>query len=126
MKRQNLQTPMVFIALPFGVHAEEVIDYSFKPVGGKYRGQREVSYLVPLELCSRARGRQIEALRSTGHRFEQESILYVDEYRTCYLIRCVDGHADVIGKWTNVRKDEAERADGYTYDPQTLTYWVVK
>lgn len=125
MKLQNLQTPFVIMSLPTGVCADEVIDYPFKAVMGKYKDKHEVSYLVPVERCRTARRKQIEALRVTADRFEEESILYVDEYRIGMLICCEDGHADVLGKWKQVSRDAADESPACTFDMRTQTYWVV-
>jgi hypothetical protein len=98
-----------------------------RAVLGMYKGTPEESVVVVLPDAG-----SVMQLLDLGRRFGQESVLLLvpgvgmgqggaGHARLVYL----DGRpTERLGEWRAVSDAEARRADAYTYDPYTDTYWV--
>jgi hypothetical protein len=93
----------------------------FNKVKGSWQGVKEDSVLVGI-------GHK-EAVIELGRKFNQDSILEVDGFRTARLYDLSDLSVVALGSWRQATRLEvpggANEAEDYTYDPETDTYWVV-
>lgn len=84
--------------------------YSPKVVQGCYKGVVSDSYIVPCNTATR------QHVLSIAREYDQESVLYLDQYRGGYLLY-TDGREDeYVGLWANVTESHAKSLDAYTRD----------
>lgn len=134
MKRQNLKQPIAIMALNTEhdtayetacIRRAVRYDAGIKTLCGCYAGQGEFSYLVTLPEDQDKRSKAISCLTKLGKDHDQATILVSDEYRDTWLVSCqYPVHWLPTGKLKQVSKTEAKTRDGYTYDPETRSYWV--
>lgn len=99
-------------------------DLRFIPVDGVYKGRAEHSFLVFLPPDHAAY--TLTMLRQLGKRWGQESVLHVDANRGAELLY-TDGRGPIdLGQWQTVSATEAANADGYTYSPDTESYYLAR
>jgi hypothetical protein len=87
-------------------------DIPFKVVIGCYKGVKELTFLV--------HGDNYQVAYELAKRYEQESILVVDENRNATL-GYLDGRPDERYKWAEASPNNL--GDAYTLDPETGIYW---
>ena len=129
--RSRIQ-PFVVIALnrEFKDQSEEKefwsrYDFRYKPVYGVYKGESELSYIIPVDPDERAL--DVGALRSLAYRHNQESILVVHGDGSAFLHYTSDpryGEVEYLGRWRDVPESVAKAGDCYTYDPSTGEYYL--
>jgi hypothetical protein len=93
-----------------------------KPIRAKgmYKGERELSFIVPY-INTKTRERLFSIAFSM---YEQESVLFVDNDKSAYLIY-LDNNVEHIGSWEQVDRETAESQDAYTYIRFNDSYYIV-
>lgn len=132
--RNHHQIPFIIFSADKGVDPEvdaasnraleaELVsrNIKFNKVQGSYQGVKEDSVLVGI-------GHR-DAVIELGRKFNQDSILEVDGFRTARLYDLSDLSVVALGSWRQATRLEvpggANEVTDYTYDPETDTYWVV-
>ena len=93
-----------------------------KEVAGHYKGQSERSILVvPTIDAQEARDAICDLLEA----YNQECGLYLDSNRGAYFIY-PDGTEEYQGQWQEVSYHVAQQQDGYTRDPATNKFYIIK
>jgi hypothetical protein len=102
----------------------EARDLRTIPMDGVYQGKAERSFLVflPPEHAAYT----LTMLRQLGRRWGQESILHVDANRGAELLYMDERTPIDLGQWQTVSAAEAANADGYTYSPDTDSYYLAR
>lgn len=98
---------------------EEVADrfLNSRIVIGCYKGEKELSI--------RVESRHYSTILDVAHRYDQESILLVDDENRAYLIYLADPQNKVmIGEFVEV--ESIEGLDSWTYDQVENKYYTVK
>lgn len=85
-----------------------------KVVRGNYKGISELSILV--------NSKDIEVIKRICLTYNQESYLTRHADNTASLTHCQTGKIEPLGVFKTTRFPEKYNA--YTFDPDTLTYWV--
>jgi hypothetical protein len=95
----------------------------YKELGGMYKGTPEQSFLVvaPFGHLSPV----LANIRKIAKRYNQESILYIDNEKNAYLDDLI-GQVEKIGKLTPTTQEDAVKQDGYSLDLSTGQYYVIK
>ena len=101
-------------------------DLQFRPVLGVYKGHAEASFLVFLPPVPDHAAYTLTMLRQLGRRWGQESVLHVDANRLAVLL-FTDNRAPIeLGAWETVSPATAQNADGYTYSPDTDSFYIAR
>lgn len=100
------------------VRTLEVADVPFKQVKGSFDGRIEHAFVINAE--------DSKTILPLVTEYQQENILYLDEYRKAYLIQdpAVVRVYKYLGQWQAVGKPKA--GEDYTYDPANRTHYVVR
>lgn len=93
-----------------------ILGIPFKPVIGYYNNKNELSFMLEYSDFN------MEIVRQVMRQFNQESILYMDNEGTGYLIYS-DGKQENIGKLTLL--DSVPLGD-YTYIPDSQEYFIFR
>ncbi len=96
---------------------------NFKEMGGCYKGKMESSFAVLVPWCDT--NELIEEISKIAQRYNQESILYVDNESIAYLDN-LHGTQEKVGKFTQTPTEEALQQDSYTLDLSTGLYYTIK
>jgi len=86
--------------------------YRFKQVEGNYLGNKEVSFLVNIDMKV--------IPNHLVSKYDQDCGLLIDINRECYI------NGDHVGKLTVVDRFEALCAESYTFDPVSGGYFIIK
>lgn len=122
------KVPVVIMSLNHSGNVEEERDIlnkagftRHKPVLGKYKGELEMSYVVPVRSPE-----EIDRLKLLAKDYNQECIMFIDSDRQATLFYCKDPIIKYIGKLKTVYKHLAERQDYYTFCPISNAYYIVE
>jgi hypothetical protein len=96
-------------------------DFKFKPVKGFYKGEPEDSFYIELDGLD-----DIESIKTLARYFDQESVLFVNAYRTAILWNKESNQTKRLGKFTQVSEFIATTEDSYTYDIVNNGYYICK
>lgn len=91
---------------------------SYKEVEGVYKGARENSYIASEDYLS--------VILPILKQFNQECYLFSDQFRETWYVNCNTGEETYLGQLQAVSKQEAEKCDSYTFNPEDNTYWIAK
>jgi hypothetical protein len=90
---------------------------------GHYKGVQENSYIV--ELRKTLTGKiTLGDVVDLAKKWNQESVLLLDNQRGAHLIYTDDRPDDYLGAWRELPKTQAIKHDSYTYDPRVNKYFV--
>lgn len=127
---RKLPTVILSGASPFATDAElstawlkhelEQAGFIVKNVLGCYKGRQEPA----LTLCLFP-GQALDAVLVYAEKYKQESVLFLNENRTAFFIDPISGNATKAGKWWSCTETEAKSHEGYTYDPETHTWYSI-
>jgi hypothetical protein len=128
MNLPDKKTKVVILALNTGHNKEMETKWikhdtglESKPVIECYKGQTEVSHVVPYETKE-----QFELLVALAKDHKQESILVLLESRQAALHYVNTRTTVPIGRLVNATEQEALNSENYTYDPIYREYYVTK
>jgi hypothetical protein len=100
--------------------------FNYKTVEGKYIGETELSFVVPMDQGNNVHNDCIRL----AYEFSQETIITLASTQEGYLWTLTDWIEDTpmyvphhIGKLTKV--DELSQHESYTYDVDNKEYWVI-
>lgn len=94
------------------------IDY--KKLVGRYKGEDETSYII-----NKREHPMIEPLIENQESILELSKIQSNGFRLAGLSLKHSVHV-LLGSFTPVTKEEAEKQDAYTYDPSTDVYYIAK
>lgn len=98
----------------------QIYDIPFKEIEGVYDGVPEKSFLIVGDVTAR----NVVGRIALAH--EQESILFVDQFRNTEL-HFLDGSAVInLGDWTEVSEEEAKKTEAFSKDISTGKYYICK
>lgn len=128
------ETPVFLLAVNSGGVAEYELslvnslfkDSDVKAVNGKYEGTEEKSYLISSSLSGFAA--DLQRVKAVCSFFEQRSFLFLDNQRNAYAYESNDGFLKrhYLGHFQSTPVHIAKRLEGYTHDPSTNTYWIIR
>tara|TARA_R100001244_G_scaffold130196_1_gene102131 strand:- start:494 stop:805 length:312 start_codon:yes stop_codon:yes gene_type:complete len=99
------------------------IGASYVKTIGNYKGVREISYMVYLNI---PKGITVEELESMAFlNFDQDSILYRNTSNDTTLIYS-NGNKEPLGKLVEITELEAEKLDGYTKFPLSNKFVTIR
>ncbi len=106
--------------LPSTIEFLQSKNINFKQLKGKYKGLEEDSFIV---------NKDVEKLLKSIIK-NQESILELSEERyngtRFATLEITRGERVPLGYFTEAQEGDAKKQDGYTYDPTSNTYFIVK
>ena len=117
------------LSLPAGSNEQlrlgDLVGLKAIPVLGAYKGVKERSYMM---VCHNNDDIELRIDRAItyGRLYNQESILYSDQYRNTWLIDCNTAERTNIGTLQETSMDVALHGGNYTYVPQTQSYWIAQ
>lgn len=94
--------------------------WKFAPVKGCYKGTEEVSFKVNIDDPKDER-----VVNRAAKKFKQESYLIINSKRVALLHFTKSGEITPLGYLVSASETEAKRQDGWTYDPETETYFII-
>lgn len=98
------------------------LNVGFQELGGLYKGQAEVSFAVNVPFT--ALEPTLAEIRKIAKRYNQDSILYVDNEKNAYVDDLI-GSVERVGKYLKLTRDEALRHKSYNVDLHTGDFYAV-